>query len=361
MSKRLLFVLGIVLLWWTAYALMFASQVVGMGEEQGAPVSWREALRYSFGGWMTWVPLSLGLYLAVRRFPLERGRFFASAAALTLAALLVVVLRAAHVYYTNPLFGWYAQLPDFGSVLAASLSKNFMMAWTVIGAAHALFFYEKARERERHVADLERGLTAARLEALRAQLHPHFLFNALNSVAEMVHEDAELADRMLVSLSALLRDALSLEREQERPLRRELELLRHYLTIEKIRLGERLRIDWSVPEACLDVPVPALILQPLVENAIVHALARRREPGVLSLSASRCDGLLQLRVENSLAPGEPPAPGFGLGLRSVESRLQLLYGGRARFERQEIGRERHVVAIGIPLPVAAPGVAGLAA
>jgi LytS/YehU family sensor histidine kinase len=239
-------------------------------------------------------------------------------------------------------------VPGFGSVLWASVRNNLMLAATVVGVAHALVFYRQAREREQKVAELENHLANTRLEMLRAQLHPHFLFNALNSVAEMIHQDADVADRMLVSLSALLRDSLSAERNQLRSLRSELDLVRHYLMIEKIRLGERLQIEWEVDERCLDEVVPMLILQPLVENAIVHAIARQRTPGTLTLRGRLDHGMLVLDVENTQVANNVTSSGTGIGLRSIRDRLQLLYADRAQLNLRDVGGERYAVELRIP-------------
>jgi hypothetical protein len=349
MQRSLLSLFWIVLLWWTAYALVFAGQVVSMGEQQGQAITWGQALRHSFGGWMTWVPLSLGLCWLVLRYPIGRGHLWRPLSILFLGVLAVVVLRAAYVAVTNPLFGWYETLPSFGEVLMASLRNNIMLAATVVGVAHALVFYRQAREREQRVAELETHLATTQLEALRAQLHPHFLFNALNSVAEMLHRDPEVADHMLVSLSALLRDSLAVERNQLRPLRRELAVIEHYLMIEKIRLGDRLAISWQVDEPCLDIDVPMLILQPLVENAIVHAIARQRAPGTLVVRARIDDDMLVLDVENSVGPGQPSAPGTGMGLRSIRDRLRLLYAERATLVTVDAGAGVHAAQVRLPI------------
>lgn len=355
MFKRIPSVFWVVLLWWTAYALIFATQVVWMGEQQGRPISWKEALQFSFGGWMTWVPLSLALYWLVKRHPIERGRSLRSISILMASALAVVLLRAAYVHLTNPVFAWYGDqpLPGFGSVLTTAFINGFMLAWLVIGIAHAMVFYQRSHERGQKVAELETSLTRTQLEALRAQLNPHFLFNALNSVAEMVHRDAELADRMLVSLAALLRDSLSPEQDQLRPLREELVLVEHYLMIEKIRLSERLQVVWDIRPDCLEVPIPALILQPLVENAIVHGIARRRSPGILRVRGRFRDDRLSLEVENSIAPGNTIASGTGIGLQSTRSRLQLLYGEHACLVLQRTEAGDHLVRLDIPATSAA--------
>lgn len=350
--KHLRSVFWMVLLWWTAYALVFATQVISMGEEQGHPVSWAEALRFSFGGWMTWIPLSLMLYWLVLRFPIERGRILRSAPILMAGVLAVILLRAIYVHVTNPLFGWYEVLPDFGSVLVASIRNNLMLGLTVVGVAHALVFHRQARERETKVAELEASLAKSRLDALRAQLNPHFLFNALNSVAEMVHQDAEIADRMLISLSALLRDGLSAEQGQMRPLRDEISLIEHYLTIEKIRLGKRLKIRWEVEDHCADLPVPVLTLQPLIENAIVHGIARQREPGLLVISVKREASALVMDVENSFDTRTTAKSGTGIGLRSIRDRLLLIYGETAWLKQLDSGAGRFAIQLRIPAPPA---------
>lgn len=345
-------IVWMVLLWWTAYSVMFASQVVAMGDTDGKPIAWSRALHFSFGGWMTWVPFSLGILWLVRRFPVERGAVLRALAVQSLGVAAIIILKAAYVYVTDPVFEWYDVLPGFGEVLITSVRNNLMTAWTVIGVAHAFVYYERAREREKRIADIEKSLVSTRLEALRAQVNPHFLFNALNSVAEMVHVDRDLADRMLVSLSALLRDGLKQDEVQERPLRDELAVVDHYLMIEKIRLTSRLQVRRQIDPDCLDVRVPVLILQPLVENAIVHGIARRRSPGWLLIRAEVTDGLLRLAVENSIEPGAATVAGHGVGLRSVSGRLQLLYGARARLLQPDAAPDRYVVELEVPMSVA---------
>ena len=347
------FVVWLALLWWTAYAVLFASQIMDMNEQAGHSITWAFALRHSFGGWMTWVPLTLGIVWLVRRYPIERGSLAKSATVLTAGVLAVIFLRGAYVYLTNPVFGWYETLPAFSEVLLTSLSNNLMLAWTVVAVAHALVFYERARDRERRLSEVERSLVATQLEALRSRLHPHFLFNALNSVAEIVHTDAELADQMLVSLSTLLRESLRADERLERPLRDELVLLRHYVTIESIRLGDRLEVDMDIPEACLNVLVPMLILQPLVENAIVHAIARRRTPGKLKVSARRRDRILCVEIANSRGPDSGRGDGNGLGLELVTRRLELMYGARGSLQRIDTDAETYTVVLKIPTPVTA--------
>lgn len=329
MPSRTYTPIWIAIVWWCAYALIFATQVVMMGQEQDIPVSWGEAFAYSFGGWLTWIPFSIGLYFIVRRYPMQRRQWLRPVLAQTAAVLAVAALKAAYVYLTNPIFAWYVHLPDFGSVLVTSLLNNVMIAWAVVAVSHTLLYLEHARDRGLKVAELEANLAAARLQAIRAQLNPHFMFNSLNSVAEMVHQDPEAAEHMLVALSRLLRDSLSNNQDQERPLSEEISLVEDYLMIEKYRLGERLSVDWEIDDACLPVRVPVLVMQPLVENAIVHSIARRKEPSRLHIAGKVGNDRLLLQIDNSKTPGEADKPGTGLGLDSVVSRLAILYGANA--------------------------------
>lgn len=347
--KRFPMWLWAVPVWWAVYALVFASQVVQMNRSSGNNVTWDEAFAYSFGGWMTWVPLTLGLYWVVQRFPITRGRVAVALALQSLAVAGAVVLKAAYIYETNPIFDWYEELPSFGTVVVASLHNNFMLAWTVVGVAHAFVYSEQARLREKKMAEMEKGLVAAKLDALKAQMNPHFLFNALSSVAEMVHKDQNIADEMLVSLSELLRDAMRINDSQQRPLRDEVELAHHYLMIEKIRLGDRLETVWDIDENCESEMVPVLILQPLVENAIVHGIARRKAAGRLIVRAHRLGSSIIIGIENSPGPGQGQIRGNGIALRSTGDRLSMLYGAKASLTRKEGNDGRYLVELVIPV------------
>jgi LytS/YehU family sensor histidine kinase len=131
-------------------------------------------------------------------------------------------------------------------------------------------------------------------------------------------------------------------------------LLKHYLTIESIRLGPRLEVTMDIPEACLDAPVPTLILQPLVENAIVHAIARRRTPGKLNISAQRRDRMLCIQISNSRGPDGGRGDGNGLGLELVTRRLELMYGARSNLECIDTDAETYTVVLKMPVPATAP-------
>ncbi len=208
--------------------------------------------------------------------------------------------------------------------------------WGLVGVAHALRFYERAQARERRGAELESRLAQARLQALRMQLNPHFLFNTLNSIASLVHEQPQ-AEAMIEALSELLRLSLTISERQEIPLDQELHFLDRYLLIEQIRFGDRLRVEKQVDPATLNALVPTLILQPLVENAIRHGIETRIAPGLVRVVAQRNGQDLRLEVSDS-GRGVGPAPSEpireGVGLSNTRARLQELYGGSAALNLQ---------------------------
>lgn len=339
---------SVLLICWTAYAFFYSEQLMSWSAAAGQPIGFREALLSSMAGWLTWVPFSMFLIRLVRRWPVEEGKIGLSICVLSAGALVVILGKGAYMYCTNPLFGWYDQLPSFWEVFLASVRNNFLLCWLIIGGAHALLYAERAQQRQQQIMALQSSLSRARLDALSAQLNPHFLFNTLNSIAELVHHDADASDRMLVNLSALLRSSLSRSSEQEVRLDDELELLSHYIDIQKVRLGRRLEFCLSIDRECLDAQVPPLILQPIVENAIVHAIARRIEGGRLEIGARKAEGRLQLEIANDGAPTDETRHGHGIGLRITRERLACLYGDAYRFEMTHEGDGRTIVRIGIP-------------
>lgn len=201
--------------------------------------------------------------------------------------------------------------------------------WGLVGVAHAVRFYERAKARERRESELEARLVQARLEALRMQLNPHFLFNTLNSIASSVHEDPQTAEEMIEALSELLRLALYTSNHQETALRDELHFLDRYLLIEQARFGERLCIEKQIDDAALNAFVPTLILQPLVENAVKHGIESRIGPGIVRITAERTGKLLRLEVEDNGRGLANEKITEGVGLRNTRLRLKELYGAEA--------------------------------
>jgi two-component system LytT family sensor kinase len=210
---------------------------------------------------------------------------------------------------------------DIGDMLTAYVA--------IVVSAHAAEYFRRSRRHEVEKYQIEQALATSELQALKTQLHPHFLFNTLNGIATLIRGDGERARAMLVKLSSLLRTALEHDSASLIPLHEELKFVREYLDLEKMRLGPRLEIVWSIDPDAAGLLVPQLILQPLVENAIRHGIAPSREGGWLEIGATRSSGTLEIRVRNSVAGRA--FRGTGLGLRNTLARLKYLYSGDARF------------------------------
>ncbi len=339
MKRKTALPLAVVVLWWTLNGVAVGTQWMRMTDASGQGVAFWRAMPPSMIGAWGWIPIALGLFWLVWRFPIESGRIPRRLAIHTLAVAAVIALRAVYIYALDPFLHWYEGAPDFQDVLEQSVWNNFFQAWLFIGVGHALVYSERAREREAQASRLVSQLAEARLEALSSRLNPHFLFNALNSIAELVHRDADAADRMIIGLSALLRSSLEQVAHSEVVLEDELRLLGHYLDIEKIRLGERLRVEWEVAPEVRDALVPPLLLQPLVENAVRHGISRRLSPGSIRVRAQRQGGELQIEIRDDGSEANPAGSGFGIGLATTRDRLKALYGDGAQLDlRREPGR-----------------------
>jgi sensor histidine kinase YesM len=200
--------------------------------------------------------------------------------------------------------------------------------------AHAFSYYRRAQDREKEAIAASAGWSRAKLDALRLQLQPHFLFNTLNAISTLVHRDANAADELIGDLSELLRLSLQTT-EHEVPLSRELELLECYLAIEQTRLGERLRIVREIDPLAQSVLVPTFVLQPLAENAIRHGIEPRRAVGTLTIRADVVGGNVRLVVSDDgvgLKAGTQPTTRRGIGIANTEERLRALHGDAAHLD-----------------------------
>ena len=204
----------------------------------------------------------------------------------------------------------------------------FVAAWALLYIA--LTYAERVRAGERHMAALSSAAQAAELRALRYQINPHFLFNTLNSISALVlSRKLEAAEQMLLNLSEFFRASLGDDPAADVTLADEFEMQRLYLDIEQVRFPNRLSSSLSLPMPLRDVRIPGLILQPIIENAVIHGVARSTSPVIVSLSARAESGVLQIVVEDDAARQPATSSGHGIGLRNVRDRLVARYGSRA--------------------------------
>jgi two-component system, LytTR family, sensor kinase len=304
-------------------------------------LSWSEALQMAARDWLPWAIITPLVFRFVARVPIERNRLKLALplhigcgiAMMALCILWADVVLPSH-FTPSGSQGAPAEPPWFVRVVVFRLPVYLV----IVSLAHALYFYRRYQERERRTLSLEASLAKARLEALRMQLQPHFLFNSLNAIAELVHVNPEAADDMLAALSDLLRLTLETSTEQELPLRREMEFVERYLAIERVRFGKRLQVTAEIPREVQDAMVPAFLLQPLVENAIRHGLEPKTRTGALVVSAKREGKDLHLSVSDNGA-GLPKTEPLrkGIGLANIRERLRSLYDGAAKFELRDLG------------------------
>lgn len=294
----------------------------------GQSFTWYLAWAYT---WALFTPIALWLR---RRVPFTR-RAWPRALALHLIASLVLAWFGTLVYVgVGQALG---RLPAGAETLVGRSLALFVvflhfdpaLYWIVVGLSYAAHYYRESRERELRASQLETQLAQARLQALEMQLHPHFLFNALNTIAVLVRTSRNAqAVRVVTGLAELLRRALDSAGAHLVPLKQEIEFIQRYLEIEQLRFGDRLRVDVEVDPRALDARVPHLLLQPLVENALQHGIATRSSGGSLEIRARRLDGRVYLSVRDD-GPGlQAPedSVGDGLGLRTTRERLRQLYG-----------------------------------
>lgn len=214
-------------------------------------------------------------------------------------------------------------------LIRSGFADQITMYIAIVVAAHAYEYFERTRKQELEKSEVQRALTASELQALKMQLHPHFLFNTLHGISTLIDGDRKSAKGMIVKLSSLLRTTLEHGSSDLIPLADELKFVQEYLDLEKMRFGTRLAVEWSLDPRTRHLLVPQLILQPLVENAIRHGVACSREGGWIEIASQQGKGTVELRVRNSIG-GKRPA-GTGVGLRNTEARLKCLYGAEARF------------------------------
>ncbi|MEK6335931.1 MAG: histidine kinase [Acidobacteriota bacterium] len=340
---------------WTLFAVFFASELVVNRAYAGRPLNFGRALGiWSLCAFLWLAATPLVLWLA-RSFPLERNRWITSALVhLVAGVLLSLVLLALFVLITLALgmsSGGMTFMQAFRAQLVVSFHSELLTYWMVIGLTHGIDYYRKYRERELRALQLETRLAHAQLDALKMQLHPHFLFNTLNSISVLMSEDVVAARRMLTRMSELLRASLENVGRHEVSLREELDFLKNYLEIEQTRFHDRLAVRMEIEPGVLDARVPNLILQPLVENAIRHGVAPRAQQGLIEISAAREDGMVELKVRDN-GPGlqstAPESLTKGIGLSNTQARLNQLYGERHRFELKDATGGGLEVVIAIP-------------
>jgi sensor histidine kinase YesM len=317
---------------WSAVAAFAIVQIYIARAALGEPPPLRPLLILELPVWLGWALVTVPIVMLARRFPLDRSRILGSVLVHAPAAILVALASVAFQMVWYQAFNPYPLAGSsvtrwFWQYFRQYFVVGFMIYWATVGVYHAFANYVLSQQRELEAARAKQQLGEARLQSLRMQLHPHFLFNTLNSIAALLEEQPAEARRMIAQLGDLLRASLRADVLHVVPLEDELQFVRRYLDIEQIRFGDRLSVSMRIEPDTLRAAVPSFLFQPLVENAIRHGIANREGGGGhMWVSAQRLNGALVLHVLDN-GPGLPGvAAGPGIGLANTRRRLEELYG-----------------------------------
>jgi signal transduction histidine kinase len=312
---------------WTILGCLFALPDLSTGTDR------RHALLLSLTLWWSWGMVAPLILWVDRQIPVSRKQLGRRVLAHLLPSLLVTSLYVYLLGAVRAAFGinaWtgLASIRLLGDSLRGMFLWNWLIYWLILGAWQAHHYYDHYVASELRLERLERNFSEARLNALRMQLDPHFLFNALNTISSQVERDPKLARGMIEHLGDLLRLSLESKDRQEVPLAEEMAFLEHYLAIQKIRFGDHLRIETHIAPEVKYASVPCFFVQPLVENAIRHGISRRASGGTVIVSARQDGNRLEIRVLDDgvgLPTGWALENSSGVGLSVTRQRVAGLY------------------------------------
>jgi len=319
---------------WIIVGLFFSARMELGRFVQGGSFSWT-GLVFVGAPWVLWAILTPFLLRLCERFPLESKHLAKSLSVHIPLSLSVWILTMISAMITENTINEMTGKPSKDLLLdaiGAGLTKHLLIYWSFVFFVTANRYYSHYVQKELTVSSLELQLTSAHLQALKMQLHPHFLFNTLHALIGLIQEARQAAQRMLHQLKTFLQMTLQQMTIQMVPLQQELEFLKYYLEIQKTRFQDRLIVNVESDPAALRVPVPNLILQPLVENAIKHGIALRMQQGEIRITATIVERSLQICVEDNGPGMKQKNLNQGVGISNTRERLQRSYGAAFRFE-----------------------------
>jgi sensor histidine kinase YesM len=325
---------------WTFMALLFTPQTYFSNASRHITVP--GAFLENTLDFYPWIVISVIVFRIGDSFPLVRGRWLRNGLVQLGFAIPICLLHVLLIRFLFQVFGRAHELAPIYLTIAFAGAFNLFVYSAIVAVGQGIRYYREYEERERR-------LTQAQLQMLKGQLQPHFLFNALNAITELVYERPETADRVLTSLSELLRMSLRQELAEVR-LEDDLQFVYRYAAIQRELLRERFEVQYDIEPNTLVAAVPAMLLQPLVENCVKHGLADRASGGSIQISARREDRWLLLRVgDNGVGLGSPAVTrGTGIGLANTEARLTQMFGSDHSFKAGPVPEGGYVVNMRIP-------------
>jgi len=354
---------------WTFVALAYAITIYQLYHSTGGSMSFLGVLALQSSQVLTYAPLTPFAFAFANRYQVQRSNW-AKRSLILLGGGLVFTAAQVALRGLTPYAFWDPRVRHWVSAIWDSQAHGFRIHWymyrslilsnvvddvvatylPIVLIAHVASYYLGFRERELRTSQLQAQLEKARLQALKSQLQPHFLFNTLNSISALMLTNVEAADRMITRLGDLLRITLETAGTQMTTLSRELEFVNCYIEIEKARFEERLKVSVEVTPETLDASVPHLLLQPLVDNAIKHGISRLAAGGEIRIAAAKFGGDLHLEVRDN-------GPGFcesshsssrGVGLRNTRERLETIYGQNQSVELLTLPEGGAIARVSIP-------------
>jgi signal transduction histidine kinase len=323
--------LVIVIVGWTVVALLALGAALGGGVSVAPAFSWANLALVELASVALWVALTIPVLWLARRLGERHDPW---PARVSLPALAIVAVVALGSQVEGALVGRITPVPDLGVVraLLPRLDARVLGGLLALTLTQAARWSSLSRARELQAAELEARLAKTKLQVLKMQLQPHFLFNTLNTTAELVHTDPRAADLMITRLGQFLRLSLDHAGHQVVPLRQELDFIKAYVEIEQIRFGERMSVTWANAADALDAAVPTLLWQPVLENAIRHGRDPRTGEARIEVGARREGNDVVLWIRDQ-GPGVPPDGPVreNVGLRNTRERVERLYGTTATF------------------------------
>ncbi len=333
-NKRFL----IIVLCATFLALFYSARGIFITVSQGRPIDWVRQVGFEFIYWYVWAALVPLVIWIARHFEIKELKW-RTVLALAGFGLLIGPMQSIIEFGIAYSIDVVRGMPEveiarrrqiIPRAIAIEAFSNFIIYSLIVCGHYAYDYYLKYREREMRALELEGRLTRAELHNLKMQLHPHFLFNTLHTISVLMMRNVTAANRMLIRLSDLLRITLDNAGAQEVTLKQELDFLNGYLEIEQTRFHDRLTVNRDIDPATLDISVPNLLLQPLVENAIRHGISNRADAGLIQIRSRREADRLVIEISDN-GQGLPVNVKKGVGLANTEARLEQLYGNSHSF------------------------------
>lgn len=346
---------------WVLLAFLVSGVFYFSQARRDYPIGWKDVFMWQavIYSWAILTPL---IFFFAKRFRFGQRNWWHLLPAHFIAAAVFITLHAT-IYTTFFKIVDSATLAESGGFLAVTFNVaathqpliiDLMLYFFLLSSIYMLDFYQSFQAEQLKSSELKAALANSQLSALKMQIHPHFLFNTLNSISALMHEDVKAADKMVARLGDFLRMTLENAGDREVSLKQEMEFIEQYLEIESVRFEDRLVVTMNFEPETLSARVPNLILQPIVENAIKHGISRQSQVGSVIISSERHEDRLRIRIEDS-GPGLQPSNEIykggnnaGIGLTNTRARLAHLYEKNYRFEINNAVPHGLIVTLEIP-------------